>query len=73
VVEPEGVTSPAAEKPLKTVFDCSQLWVTGLKPGVNERVASRLLRQDSSPLSTIAHFAVLNVYVNNPGDPLSEP
>ena len=45
MVELEEVTSPASRETVETVFECSRLWVTGLKPGVNEMGAFRLLRQ----------------------------
>jgi len=49
VVELEEVTSPASRETVETVFECSRLWVTGLKPGVNEMAAFKLLRQSFSP------------------------
>jgi hypothetical protein len=54
VVELEEVTSPASRETVETVFECSQLWVTGLKPGVNEMGAFRLLRQGSPARHFIA-------------------
>jgi len=32
----EEVTSPASRETVETVFECSRLWGTGLKPVVNE-------------------------------------
>ena len=35
-LSPKKLCNQPAEKPLKRFFDCSRLWVTGLKPGVNK-------------------------------------
>jgi hypothetical protein len=45
VVELEEVTSRASRETVETVFECSRLWVTGLKPGVNEMGRFQTLRQ----------------------------